>query len=536
MEANALAVVAIIAAVYAVLSQAKRIDLELRFSVVDMFVLFMCSVVLLYCLYLPVLNAIGLALPLTWWWGFNENLLSFTVSLFVIFYFLTKLAGKRLPKSRIKSWQKVASQLARNQDHKQLALLLENYHSQFLGSFKERWYDRLRAKVLAPYEPCLQKMLRQMKGEVENESKADKAKSYALKLLKPFAILFAKCLPDRTKYRQELDQSISGILKSYPFVKHLTQTNPMLCAEYTTTRFNGCDEFSSAFFKGLVTDNTSSLYRELRDNQHCSHTGEYYIDEFNPLLNFYLSDINVASKIEMYRPIAECTKEYIGKQKGSGNYYNLPFSYLYMEEDCWNCQIFISIQFFKVMVSRAIHSGYNDHMWLMYVEDFVDRMLTNYEPNVQVDRSGEFPTRFDYLMYMAFDAVRDWVEAAVYVSIDESDLGVDNRRGPIPYAATTLGSLLFNVIKSQKLSDQQCRYYLDMVIRTLNKLDDSGNQELCKLVVGHLVKRHDGAKPDVDVISELLEHYRRIDHVLKRTDSTFEIEMSSYHEPHCEAV
>lgn len=57
------------------------------------------------------------------------------------------------------------------------------------------------------------------------------------------------------------------------------------------------------------------MYRELRDNQNRSYTGEYALDESNALLNFYLNDIRMAIDLKIWKPVGDYVISYIKKTK-----------------------------------------------------------------------------------------------------------------------------------------------------------------------------------------------------------------------------
>ena len=59
------------------------------------------------------------------------------------------------------------------------------------------------------------------------------------------------------------------------------------------------------------------------------------------------------------------------------------------------------------MVSKAIFDRHQDQMLLMYLENFVDEILNNYDPNSNVNLEREFPTHFDFLIYSAISTCRD---------------------------------------------------------------------------------------------------------------------------------
>ncbi|EGR2710753.1 hypothetical protein KY939_000444 [Vibrio parahaemolyticus] len=527
MDANALTVLAILVAGYTLLAEERRVDLKLRFSWIDKFVIVFLVITLLYAIYLPVLNATGLALPFTWLWGFDEKLTAFTAIVAILLYLALKLGGKRLPKSKISDWQKASSHLLRNQRFEQLAFLLDKYHHQFIAAFQDNWFDRIRAKLLAPYRPSIRELIGLEFGEKSDDSSmSSRVKPTLINLMKPFAFAVSYCLPDNSRYKEAVSTSISDILKSNFFVKHLAQTQPLLCAKFTTLRFSADDEFTTLFLKELIANTSSPLYRELRDNQNCSYTGEYYIDDSNPLLSFYFKDIETASQVGIWKPIGDYTLEFIRKQKGEDNYYNQPLSYTYYEEDKWTCPIFVSIHFFNVMTSRAIHTGHQDNMWLMYIEKYVDEMIENYMPSPDVDTDREFPTRFDYLMYKSLDVLRDWVSAATYNSDEDSKVQLDVSNVPIHWAATTLGNTLYTLVKSNKLTDRQYVYYLEMIVKLIKELDASSNKRLSKLIVDNAIKEYKYSQPDRLIVNALVGYYSKVDHVLKDHNSTLETELS----------
>lgn len=528
MDANALTVLAILVAGYTLLAEEKRIDLKLRFSWADKSVVGFLVSALLYTIYLPVLSAIDLALPFKWLWGFDEKITAFTAIVAILLYLALKLGGKRLPKSKTADWQKASSHLLRNQKFEQLAFLLDKYHHQFLLAFNDRWFDRVRSRLMAPYRPSIQDLIElELGNKPDDSSTSSRVKTTLINLMKPFAFTVSYCLPDHRKYREDVSASVSAIFKSHLFVRHLAQTQPLLCAKFTKVRFSADDEFTTLFLKELIANTSSPLYRELQDNQNCSYTGEYYIDDSNPLLSFYFKDIEIASQVGVWKPIGDYTKEFIKKQKGEDNYYNKPFSYTYYEEEKWTCPIFVSIHFFTVMTSRAIHMGHQDHMWLMYIERYVDEMLNNYMPSPDVDKEKEFPTRFDYLIYQSLDALRDWVGAATYDSDENSKVQLNASSVPIKWAASTLGSTLYTLVKSNKLTDSQYAYYLEMIVKLMNELDASSNKTLSKRILEYATRKNELSSPDRVVIEDLIRYYSEVDHVLKSKESTFEKELSN---------
>lgn len=522
MEANILTVLAILVAGYTLLTEEKRIDLRLRFSWIDICIIFLFIVIVLYVIYLPVFNEINLILPFSWLPGFDKELTVFTSILAILVYLIIKVVGKRLPKSKITHWKKVSSYLLRNQKFEVLAYLLDKYHVQFINIFIDTPLDKARARLARSSGFSSEDLLNLNLDKEEKDRPNNKFIQFFVNAL----LCILQYLPSNSKCRKEVSDSIFDLLKSKSFVKYLAQTHPLLCAKFTTMGCFSNEEFTTAFFKELIANTSSPLYRELRDNQSYSCIGGYNIDESNLLLNYYFTDMDTAANVSIWKPIGDYALEFIGKQKGRNNFYNQSFSYSYYENEKWLCPIFMSIHFFRIMVSRAIHTKYQDHMWLMYVKDFVLEILKNYKPSLDVDKSQEFPTYFDYLMYEALDTHIEWIEAVTYGSRKNTNAINGGINEPVRYAATSLGNIFYKLMLSQKVTERQYTYYLEKIIKLFKNLDNSGNQRLSKIIFDNIIREYEHAQPDQRIIDLLRGYYLEVDHVLKDKQSTFEVELS----------
>jgi hypothetical protein len=528
LEANILTVLAVLVAGFTLLSEEKRIDLKLRISKVSIFGLVIVFLLILYMVYLPFLENVGLIIPLPWLPGFDANLATFSFIFIIISYFLIKIIGDKLPKSRIKAWSLKSEQLLRTHKFDQLAFLLNKYHVQLIKADSRNWLERIRLQLSQVSDNSLQNLLSELmrlEANRENKNAQPDVKSKPeininKRVKQAVAKNLLKVMPKASKCRNEALESISKLLKSKPFVKHLTIREPLLCAKFTTLRFNGDEEFTTNFLTELISNQQSVLYREIKDNQNCSYTGEYYIDASNELLSFYFTDIKVASDIGIWKPIGDYTTSFIKKQRDKDNFYNSAYDYNY-DEDRWQCPIYLSICFFQVMVSKATFDRYQNHMWLMYVEYFVDEILKNYDPNSDTDLEREFPTHFDFLIYSTVSACCDWAGTPAHLPTIK-DLAERDKEGyPEYWAAKTLGQVVRKIIVSPKQTDRQCIYYLTMVVRLMNELDKSDHEYYSKLIISSLIKQYDYSKPDQVIVTKLIDYYQEVDHVLRDRSSTF---------------
>lgn len=507
MDANGLlTVLAILVAGYSLLSDEKRLDIKLRISWLDWLILGLSILFVLAIIYTPVINSFELFVPLPWLFGFNEETTTFAVLVFIIVFFGNKVSGSKLSKTKLHVWKYVSDRLLREKKFSELAYLLEKYHMQLIKWIRnDVWYVNLHRFI----QPKLIPTIKMMAGEEKRP------------LFVSLRIGLAKLVPDHSNTQDIIKMSISRILKSKSFVAYLAETHPMVAARFTDVQFRDDDEFLTIYFEALISHPESVLYRELRDNQNCSYTGEYYLDESNSLLNYYLKNVDVACNLGIWQPIGEYVIVFIQNQKGKDNLYNQPCDRFSEGEEKWSCPIFIGSLFFDVMVSLAIFQRKNDHMWLMYCDYFVEQILKQLEHAPNVDPDDEFPSKFDYLLYCIFSACSKWAGAVEHIDLTGVVLE-KSKNYPEYWAAKTLGSMLRKIIKSDKLSDSQKTYFLTIVIRRMKSLDQSGHDRYSKLIINNCVREYEHAAVDKKIIDLLEKKYRRVDHVLKSDDSTFE--------------
>jgi hypothetical protein len=66
-----------------------------------------------------------------------------------------------------------------------------------------------------------------------------------------------------------------------------------------------------------------------------------------------------------------------------------------------------------------------------------------------------------------------------------------------------------------------------MIVKLMKDLDNSSNEVLSKHIIDNATKEYELSSPDGGVVAALIQHYSRIDHVLKSNGSTFEKELSN---------
>lgn len=515
MGANGLlTVLALLVAGYSLLSDIKRLDFKLRVSKFNYLMATGLVGSILIVIYSPVILSFNVIDPIGWYWGFDEETMSFSCLTALVLLFSWKAAGKKLPSSNFDQWANSSERLLREKRFTELGFLLNKYHEQLFSVIDNQiWYVKVHDSLFP--EPVLISL------------GADPKTSFYQPAIDFFRLQFVKFFPSNCKKQDVIEQSLSRIFKSKSFVNFLAETYPLIAVDASLLRFRGDDEYVKSLFEALISKPSSPLYRELRDNQNCSYTGEYDLDESNPLLNFYLKDIAIASDLRIYNPIADFVMEYIKAHKGKDDFYNQPNDRFSEGESRWESPIFIGTCFFEVMISQAIFQRYKDHMWLMYCDSFIGEILNSLDRSSDVDMDREFPSRYDYLIYNLFSACDKWVGTVEYV-IDENKPFKDFQHYPEYWAAKTLGSMLRKIINSDKMNTHQKDYFLDIVLRRMKDLDHKDLQVFSTLVFDNCIRPAEYSAVDNDVIAVLHQLYRDTDHVLKSHTSTFKIELSKY--------
>ena len=100
-------------------------------------------------------------------------------------------------------------------------------------------------------------------------------------------------------------------------------------------------------------------------------------------------------------------------------------------------------------------------MWLYYFPPIVEKMVRNYAPSgplVDVDQTD--PTPYNWLIREAVSSIRDWVEAAEEIPVDQRNVVLhstraDHENGNIPKSCIiALGECSRHVLESKKLSEK----------------------------------------------------------------------------------
>lgn len=512
MDASGLfTVLGIFVATIALISEEKRQDFFLRASIQYWLLFIILNLIALSIIYSSVIISVLHIEPFKYIWGFDEKTAVLTCVILLGFIFSYKLFGKKLPSSQYEKWGDISYNLLRVKKYHVLTYMLEKYLEQFLNIINKRTgYEKFINFIDKNSRISIDEMLQFPPIQV--------GKGRKLK----FCILnkISKILPEEIGYKSKIYKSIERLLKSSSFLDYLVETHPTIPVKLTSSStFLQIDEFTDNFFKSLIANKNSQLYRELKDNQHFMYSTGYRIEPENFILDYYFSDPENAIRANIWKPMGDYICDFIKQQTGKDNFYNnYCESYIYTDEP-WKCPIFVGIQFFDVMVKSAIYKKIDDHMWLMYYEYFLDEILKNLDRSENTEVWQEFPLKFDYLIYNILSNCSDWITAANYLYNNEIKSIV-----AIESASECFGRMIRTILLSDKFDESKKAYYLEIILRLMRDLDSKGNERLSRKIFNSIASVDMFNSRDSN-LTWLNDVYREVDHVLRLSGSTFDTEI-----------
>ncbi|WP_419820428.1 hypothetical protein [Acinetobacter sp.] len=422
----------------------------------------------------------------------------------------------KVPKSKINSWDNLSDQLLKKKKYHVLGFLLDKYIDQFLQNINNK---SIYEKIYTYFSKGSMNLSNNEFIEPEIIERLESNKWLdKLKIKIKTEISQRIPNPKQSNSKEVIVRSITRLLKSSEFIDYLTITYPMVPVKLASnSSFLRIDEFTDNFFKILIANKDSPLYRELKDNQHCTPDTGYRIEEENFILKHYFSDSKQAVKVKIWQPIGNYVRKYIKEQEGEINFYNTYCDDFSFSDERWECPIFTGIQFFDLMVKSAIYQKTDEHMWLNYYAYFSDEILKNIDRSVNNKIDSEYPLKFDYLLYELISNCSEWVDAANYLYNDKVKSIV-----AIESASECLGTMINKLLVSDKFDENKKAYYLEIVLRLMRDLDSKGNERLSTEIFNSIVGIGMFSSRNLAWLKDV---YQNVDHVLRLSGSTFDTEI-----------
>lgn len=485
-----IAIVGLLAAIYAVLPRGRQLELRLRLTALDAGTAAITFLLILYCEYYafflshPV-GSIPLAWPVQEWpKDLKPSDASDLILLLGISLTAVRMRLRRLSRRNIREFRRLLDELYWASAYEEIFNFLERHGKGLLRlSASDFALARFRSSLGSfPAHDDLRAFLDQVKdGPAQIEPQTSAGLRAALRRLGEgirYRLLWLRpILPDYTR-SENLAQSIIGdILLSDQLISQMVRKRPYLgvtlIAAWKGKHGHDREEFIQAYLWKLMEEPSSILYSELKLNGGIRLENPYDLPDTSRLLNFFLADARVAKENGAYKPIGDYVLMLLDelRQNPATDPYNRAVGYFEQTEQ-WKSPFYAAVRFFDIMVEEALHQNIQWHMWLYYMPPIVQKMARNYRLTDPLsDPGNEFPNRYAYLIYEIFSSLIRWVRESIELPKDQSNVMLEHvdsqhENGNIPKSSIkALCESLFYVAASQNLGERQKYVLTNMVFQ-----------------------------------------------------------------------
>ena len=450
-------------AVYAVLPEYRRLELKLRWGILDWGLLLAEIILIHYLLFFQFFRKMGFSPGLNLYkWGISPKNTAYLSLIIFGFIIAIHLSTIKLNKRKIYKFRNFTGELIRELRFSDLVKVLEKRLTVLKKIYEADFFlSRLKRKF-AP--SSLWEVVTLLENE-ENLEASAKAKSFRKIYRKPLSII-CKILPSYSKPQNASQDVVRSFLLSNDFTEYVAKNRPYFAIEIYKNDFREAEEFYEGYFKTILSNTSSIFYQEIKNNQNLSTGHSYALLEENRLLSFFFLKASVAEKFSVWKPVGEFMIAYLDdlhrdKDRDPYNYSMEDFH----ERGQWECPLFVGIRFFDIMVSSALHQNIKWHMWLYYFPHFTKRIVRNYCPHEgYVNLDSEFPTKYNYLLYEIISALRYWIVDVDVLPEDQenihlSKVSTTHENGNIPKSAIlAIGQCLHHILSSTEITAEFKNY------------------------------------------------------------------------------
>jgi hypothetical protein len=489
-------VLTLVVAVLAITPRERQLDIRVRVRKLDWLVIIVCAFLIIALEFYEFLQAHYSWLPAKelWWKGITPKNATYLVILCGAAILGVRLRWAKLTRSKMQTFRDLIEELYWNENYSELFALLQTHLKSLFRIYSGDFFiPRLQARLnpmrFLHVSLLMVNELREATG-LPAHARPRNARLMGLyrRLRLPLVSWGWRVvlrLPANAEAQESAREIVRGIFLSPKFLTALALTRPYLGLEIIKLSKNSFErlDFVDLFVKELLRDSHSAFFREVQNNQNVR--GERYeIADSNRFLYFFLSDVTVAKDLGIYKPIGDYVISYLENlsRQPEDDPYNRPYDNDFEQAGIWRSPLFVCIRFFDIMVKEALFQNMFWHMWLYYFPSICERMERNFrldDPLVKVDY--EFPTRYAYLLYLMFSALRDWIHMLTDLPADQINVVLEStspafsENGNIPKSSIiALSSCLYTVLISENIGNRTKSSLANMVFDLYFELRASG--------------------------------------------------------------
>lgn len=511
-----LTIMGLIAAVWAVVPAATRLRFRLSVTWIDWTIVIGVFLTIHYLVFEPVFRALGLYRCVgPWKWGLDTGSAVYLLALTLGFVILFRARAPKLPRRNIALFIRLADNLLLSRRYDELVALVEPQFARLIKIVEHRpWSAIIVSKVaLRPaFDPEI------ILARIQNRSMNRKPLSL-IRRFRQSLVHLEDYLVSRDSSAGLAQEFLKDLCNSPSLAAHIAKANPGFGLQILRRPETVREDFLELFMDALLSDSSSRLYAELKNNQNLNGRHRLALPSSNRILVFLFKDVSVAAQLGLYRAVGEAVCRRLDEDQKLIDACNRSFGY-FDEVGKFHNPAYAGIKLFEIMVHEGIHQGLQDHLWLFYFTHFTDGILNSLRPYEGNDENYEFPSPFHYLLYQVVSITGNWVEDCIEVDVDAISPEVRRRPDFDPcyiseQAANALGTIIQSIIQSSKLGDRFNRYMLETVLTKYRRIKGNARgAEVATKLVKALIHGPD-LPTKLQYRQELSRIYGGLDHVLR---------------------
>jgi len=520
---------ALLVAVFTVMSRAQRLNFVLKIRLVHILVIVLAFIVIIVLEFYDSLFKLGWV-SCSAAWPLKPNEFAFLCLLVSGPLVAVCVHKASLPQNKLHLFRDLVEELMKTDQYVEALTLMETHLDRLVQIYHADFLMPKIRKRLESFNPnhgtSIEKVLRKLNltdveiSNVPKPSRAQRIRRVANNAVGRIAVGIGRLFPSNEVERQWVIEIFQATLLQPEYVRAVARFRPYFSLQILLLDIQERYDFSEEYFRQLILDRSSILYLEIKKNQNLSGRHRYRLPKVNRLLRHIFYDVHVAEELGVWRPIGEQMIAELDRlhHGDDGDHYNGPLED-YRERGRWKCPLFIGIRFFDIMVSEAIDQNIQWHMWLYYFTDITNRICRNYYIDPQkVNPNYEFPTPYSFLLYEMVSTLCNWINKVRELPAEQENallktVSLQHQNGnPIKSSILVLGECLRTILITENIPARQKRYFgsivLDLYFEFIRQDALSRYAEVLRavLVAGGLYERS-SERPDYlgEIIKVLVE-------------------------------
>ena len=289
----------------------------------------------------------------------------------------------------------------------------------------------------------------------------------------------ATFVPAHKRAKEAASDMLQLLFHSNRLLDHIVDRRPHFGVALARLDVYGSTEFVERYLTRLIATPASALYQELAGNEISESPIGYQLPERNRLLHYLFSNTENAERLSVWKPIGDYVKRLLAGDERQGYWSHLNGDPGWFERERTSDPVWSAMFFFDIMITSAARHGIEYHMWLYYLPRFAGLLENGYDSDGSgIDKEAEFPTRAARLLYELFGFLTSWT--TLYDRLPEGSklrLMPDrhDRGSAIPHsAAIALGETLAIVMASERIDDGVIQTLHDVALRAIREIHDDG--------------------------------------------------------------